>query len=190
MIRVNLLISAQDRPAVADGPWQAGTTAAGSVAITAAALVLAGWWFWSLRAEAEELTRAQADAEAALVRLAPIVEAVRGAQARQDHLAGRVALIEALHGRRDAPVRLLDRLSRALPDGLWLRELRQEPAGVVVRGQADTLAAVSDYAAALEASDASGTPVEIVDSQRVERSGGREMVSFEVRMSFPAAGGE
>ena len=80
MIRVNLLISAQDRPAVADGPWQAGTTAAGSVAITAAALVLAGWWFWSLRAEAEELTRAQADAEAALVRLAPIVEAVRGAQ--------------------------------------------------------------------------------------------------------------
>ena len=187
MIRVNLLTSVQDRSTMVDGRWRTGPPAA-AVVLAALSLGLAGWWSWSLHAEAGELTRALADAKAALVRLAPNVEAARGAEARQADLAAQVALIEALHGRLDAPARLLERLSRALPDGLWLSEVRQEPAGVVVRGYAGTLAAISDYAAALEASAAPGGRVEIVDSKREARSGGQETVAFEVRM--PRAAGD
>ena len=189
MIRVNLL-TAEDRPGTSGDLWRTRAIAAGGLAIAVAAAILAAWWFWSLHADAGELTRALADAEAALVRLAPALETVRGTEERQADLAGRLAVIETLHAHRDAPVRLLDRLSRALPEGTWLSEVRQEPAGVVVRGHAETLETVSDYAAALDASGGSGAPVEIVDSQREERFGGREVVSFEVRMSFPAGGHE
>lgn len=192
MIRVNLLAPARDVSTVVDtrrrlaAPITAAVLAAGCVA-------LAGWWSWSLQQEGAALTRAQADAEAALAGLRPAVEALRAAEVQQAGLAARVALVEGLHRGRGAPARLLDRLSRALPDGLWLSEVREEPVGVVVRGHAGTLAAVSDYAAALEASAAPGARVEIVDSAREPRSGGPPTVAFEVRMPLPlpfAAGEE
>ena len=56
-----------------------------------------------------------------------------------------------------------------------------------MRGYAGTLAAVADYVAILETAGRFDGPVEIVDSQRREWSGGREIVSFEVRLSFPDA---
>ena len=186
MIRVNLLTSVQDRTTMVDGGWRGGAPTAAVVALPAVALVLAGWWFWSLHGEAAELTRELGTAEEALSGLAPAVDAVRGAEARQADLAARVARIEALQRRRGASSRLLDRLSRTLPDDLWLSEVRQEPAGVIVLGRAGTPAAVSDYAAALEESASPGTRVEIVSSRREERSGGQETVAFEARMRFPA----
>ena len=185
MIRVNLLTSVQDRTVV-DGRWRSGPTAA-VPALPALALVLVAWWFWSLHGQGAELTRGLASADAALADLGPAVAAVRGAEALRADLATQVARIEALHGRRGDPPRLLDRLSRALPNGLWLSEVRQEPAAVVVRGRAATPAAVSDYAAALEASAAPDARVEIVGSRREESFGGQEAVAFEVRMRLPTA---
>ena len=186
MIRVNLLTSLQDRATVVDGGWRGGAPPAAAMALPVATLVLAGWWFWSLKGEAVELARELGTAEAALAGLAPAVDAVRGAEARQADLSARVARIEALQRRRGASARLLDRLSRALPDGLWLNEVRQEPAGVVVLGRAGTAATVSDYAAALEESASPGTRVEIVSSRLEKRSGGQETVAFEARMRIPA----
>ena len=189
MIRINLLASAADRPAVAGASWPAWTTALGGPAIVLAVLVLPAWWFWALRAETAETSRALADAEATLRSLAPAAAGVRDAEAELAALGRRVALIAALQARRGTAVRMLDRLSRAVPDGLWFGEVREETDGFVVRGYAAALATVSDYAAALDAAGGFEAPVEIVDSQRGERSGGREIVSFEIRTSFPAPAG-
>ena len=189
MIRINLLASARDRSVVPRAPWPAWTTTVGGPAVVISALVLMGWWSWALGAEAVEVARAQADVEATLQRLSPSVDEVQDAEALTTDLGGRVALIEALHARRDAAATMLDHLSRAVPDDLWLSEVREEPDGVVVRGHAATLATVSDYAAALEATGAFGAPVEIVDSQRAAASGGRQVVDFEVRVSFTATAG-
>lgn len=186
MIRVNLLTSLQDRATVVDGGWRGSAPTAAAMALPVVTLVLAGWWFWSLKGEAAELARELGTAEAALAGLAPAVDAVRGAEARQADLSARVARIEALQRRRGASARLLDRLSRALPDGLWLNEVRQEPAGVVVLGRAGTTATVSDYAAALEESASPGTRIEIVSSRLEQRPGGQETVAFEARMRIPA----
>ncbi len=186
MIRIDLLTSAEDRRALPDARRPAWTTAVGGSAIVVVAVALVVWWSWALRGEAAEVSQALADAQATLRRLAPAVEGVRAAEARQADLGGRMDRIEALHARRNAAVRMLDHSSRALPDGLWLGEVREDPAGVVVRGHAVTLETVSDYAAALEAAGAFGMPVEIVDSQRGEASGARTIVSFEIRMPFPA----
>ena len=189
MIRINLLASAQDRSAVPMASWLVWTTTVGGPAVVISALVLMGWWSWALRAEAVEIARAQADAEATLQRLSPAVGEVQDAEAVTTDLGSRVALIEALHARRDTAATMLEHLSRAVPDGLWFSEVREGPDGVVVRGRAATLATVSDYAAALEATGAFDAPVEIVDSQRATAAGGRQVVDFEVRISFAAAPG-
>ena len=189
MIRIDLLTSAEDRTAVPGARWPAWAAALGGPAIVLAVLVAAVWWSWGLRAETAELSKALADAEATLRSLAPAVAGVRDAEAQRAALGRRVALIAALRARRETSARMLDRLSRAVPDGLWFDAVREETDGFVVRGYAEALATVSDYAAALEAAGGSDAPVEIVDSQRGERSGGREIVSFEIRMPFSAPEG-
>ena len=189
MIRINLLSSAEDRTGFPNPSWRGRVSAGGAAVLMAAALVLVAWWHWALRAEAAEVDRARADLAASLRRLAPAVAAVQDAEAQRDRLGARVAVIEALEFRRFAAVRMLDLLSHALPDGLWFSEVGEEAEGVIVRGHAATPATVSDYAGALEAAGDLGAPVELVDSRRGGGAGG-QIVSFELRVPFPAPAGE
>lgn len=186
MIRINLL------PPDAGAAGRAGPAwlpVAGAAAALAAALLVMVWWTWTLRAEAAGVARGLEAAEADLRGLAPVLDRVRAAEASRADLLAQVGLLERLHARRGTALRTLERLSRALPDGLWLSEVREEPGHVVVRGRAAALATVSDYVAALEAAGAFGAPVELVDSRRAERPGGRAVVSFEARLSLPAEAG-
>ncbi len=161
----------------------------GGLATLIAVVVVSVWWTWTLRAEAADVSRALAEAEAALRSLSPAVERVRELEDRRADLLGRAGLIDRLRAGRTTTLRMLDWLSRGLPDGLWLSEVREQPDGVSVRGRASTLATVSDYVAALESARPFGAAVELVDSQRGDRLRGREIVDFELRVSLPAAGG-
>lgn len=185
MIRIDLLTSAEERAAGFGAGPRGRMLALGAPAMLAAALVLMGWWSWTLHVEAAAVSRALAEAEASLRSLAPAIEDARAAEERRTELRGRLDRLEALHARRHVAARMLSGVSRALPDDLWFTELHAEDGGVILRGHAATLASVSDYAAALDASREFGRPVEIVDSQR-DPGGG---VRFEFRMSFPGAGG-
>ena len=184
MIRINLLTAAEDRTATRKTFRWTRMPVFGGPAILVAVLVVIAWWSWALRAEAANVSRALADAEAVLRTLAPAVDDVRAAEALRSDFRRRLARIEELQTRRNAAAQMLRRLSRGLPDDLWFNEVHQEAGVVVVRGRAAALGTVSDYAAALEATGAFDAPVEIVDSQRGD---GQGVVRFEIRMSSPAA---
>lgn len=189
MIRINLIASPADRAAHRDGAWLPWVAVAAGLTTIVAALVVMVWWAWALRGAAAEVSRELADAQATAGTLAPAVDRLREAEALRARLLGFVDLLEALHARRTTALRMLDGMSRVLPGDLWLSEVREESDGFFVRGHAATRAAVSDYVAALESAGAFGTPVDLVDSQRGGRSGGRELVSFEVRVPLPGAAG-
>jgi len=188
MIRINLLASQDDRIAHRNSGWPAGSAVVGGTAAMAAVLVLTVWWIWALEAERAEVATAMAGAGATLRSLAPAVDQVRAAEALQADLQGLVDLIEDLHARRKTAARMLDHLSGVLPDDLWFSEVREDDAGVLVLGHAATLEGVSGYVTALEAADALDLLVELVDSQRGEWFDGRDIVSFEMRVSLPAPG--
>ena len=116
-------------------------------------------------------------------RLAPVLERVRELETQRARLVERVDLIEELRLARSGPVHMLDQISRTVPDGLWLSELRQAAEGVVVRGRSTTLIALSDFVTNLEGSGQVIPPVEIVDSQ-IEESAQGEVVGFELRATF------
>ena len=186
MIRINLLPPDTAASGRAGPAW---LPVAGAAAALTAALFVMVWWTWTLRAEAAGVARELEAAGETLRGLAPALDRVRAAEASRADLLAHVDLLERLHARRGMALRTLERLSRALPDGLWLSEVREEPGHVVVRGRAAALATVSDYVAALEAGGGFGAPVELVDSRRAERPGGGAVVSFEARLSLPAEAG-
>ncbi len=129
MIRINLLAGARDRPKRGVEVDLAQKVTIGCSVILVATVVLIGWRFWSLRRDSAQVTQELAAADQELQRLAPVLERVLAFEEQGVQLTERVALIDQLRHGQTGPVRMLDEISRSLPDGLWLLELRQEDEG-------------------------------------------------------------
>ena len=189
MIRINLLGVERKhakRQAGLDLPQKAAIACS---VILLATVALVGWWYWSLDQQAARLEQEIAAAQQETQRLGAILEDVKGFQARRAELQQRVALIEELRNGQSAPVRLLDEVSRSVPDRLWLTELRQEDNEVTLTGRAMSLTSISDLVSNLETSGYFRRPVEIVDSQVVlEQEEGIEVVRFSVKGQFLVPG--
>jgi type IV pilus assembly protein PilN len=189
VIKINLL--AVDRERVKKkAKFQIGEkiTVACSLILVVAALGV-GWWFWYLRNASAQLDQAIVDAEAEKARLQNVIQQVQQFEARRVQLQQRVTLIEQLRKGQTGPVHLLDEVSRALPDAMWLTTLNQKMNDVVIDGRCTSLTALSDFVAALEASNLFERPVEIIDSQVEPPSaaGGPELIRFSVRATMAAA---
>lgn len=90
------------------------------LALAAIGIVAAlAYWFWNKR----ELTAQQQIAEqrtAEAQKLESIIKEVEQYQKRTDHLKQRIELINQLKQNQKGPVRIMDQISRDLPDLVWL----------------------------------------------------------------------
>jgi type IV pilus assembly protein PilN len=184
MIRINLL--ATDRGAAA-GKKKAGggVTAAQRVTIGAALILIStvvfvGWWFWSLRQQTQQLDEQIIRAETEANQLRSVLAQVQKFETRKAQLQQRVTLIEQLRKGQQGPVHILDEVSKALPDRLWLVSMGQRGPEFTMAGQTTSLTALSDFVANLEASKWFKRPVEIVDST-VEPTPNGDLVRFTIR---------
>ena len=184
MIRINLLAVERGRTTHRVGIELGQKVTIGCIVILVVTVVGIGWRFWSLQQNSLQLTQDLAAADQEVQRLAPVLEQVREFDERRAELARRVQLIEQLRLGQSGPARMLDQVSQALPDGLWLTELRQETNAIVVQGRATTLTSLSDFVANLELSGFFPPPVEIVDSQLEATTEQGEVVRFELRATF------
>jgi type IV pilus assembly protein PilN len=182
LIRINLLSVDRER-AKRKAKFQVGqkVTVACSLILVAAALVV-GWWFWSLQRTSADLDRQIADAERETQRLQSVIQQVAQFEARRAQLQQRVTLIEELRKGQTGPVHLLDQISKALPEAMWLTDLRQVGSEVTIEGRCTSLNALSDFVSGLEASNLFVRPVEIIDS-RVESATASmpELIRFSVK---------
>src|SRR5579859_8068077 len=137
MIRINLL-------AVDGGPAKKartpGVTAAQRVTIGAALILIAtivavGWWFWALRTRSAKLDEDIAQAEKEANQLRSVLAQVQKFETRKAQLQQRVTLIEQLRRGQSTPVHLLDEVSRALPDRLWLITMLQRGNDFTIEGR-------------------------------------------------------
>ena len=79
-------------------------------------------------------------------------------------LEARVALIDELRKGQNAPVHMIDQISRALPDMTWLTAMQQSGYTLTIQGRCLTLTSLSDFIGNLEASRYFMRPVEIIES--------------------------
>lgn len=182
MIRINLLTVDRER-AKRKAKFQVGqkVTVACSLILVAAMLVV-GWWFYTLNRQSADLDQQIADAERETQRLQSVIQQVAQFEARRAQLQQRVTLIEELRKGQTGPVHLLDQISRALPEAMWLLSLRQVGQEITIEGQCTSLNSLSDFVSALESSNLFERPVEIIDS-RVEAptATAPELIRFSVR---------
>ena len=110
---------------------------------------------------------------------------------RKAQLQQRVVLIEQLRKGQTGPVHMLDQISRALPQMLWLTELKQTGTGtdVVIDGKCTTLTGLSEFVSNLEASGYFKRSIEIVDT-KTETAGTppTELIRFTIKAIFQQPG--
>jgi type IV pilus assembly protein PilN len=178
VIKINLLAVDRER-AKRKSAFQIGQKVTiGCSLILVATALLVGWWYWSLQHESADLDQQIVEAERETVRLRSVIQQVQQFEGRRAQLQQRVTLIEQLRKGQTGPVHLLDQVSRALPDTMWLVELRQS---------GTNLNALSDFVSGLEASNLFQPPVEIIDSQVLPpTSGAPELIRFSVRARLNA----
>jgi type IV pilus assembly protein PilN len=190
MIRINLLPterakSAPKRAVAGITPGQRVTLACSLILVAAGLGVL--WWWWSLGRASARLNGEILSAQRETTRLRSIIQQVDNFEKQKQQLEQRVALIEELRKGQGTPVRILDEISKALPDMLWLTELRQDPASgeLTIEGRCVTLTALSDFVGNLERTGKFRLPVEIGDSQVQPASAGNpELIKFTVKATF------
>ncbi len=111
-----------------------------------------GWWFWYLQRTSAELDQQIAAAQRETQRLQSVILQVQQFEARRAQLQQRVTLIEQLRKGQTGPVHLLDHVSRALPDSMWLTDLKNAGADVAIDGRCTSLTSLSDFISGLEGS--------------------------------------
>lgn len=143
MIRINLL---REGRGAAKGAAAApgGAAAAGGPAnlnliliglLVGLGLLIGGGW-WLLRKQ--ELSRKQstiATKEVEAQSLEKIIKEVEAFERRRNSLESRIALINRLKQNQKGPVRLLDHISRDLPDLVWLDKMTLEGNRITIDGR-------------------------------------------------------
>lgn len=191
MIRINLL-GGDRRAAALPGGDPARRVAAGGALIVLLTAAGIGWWYWSLSQAGLALDRDILVAQQEVQRLQVVLTEIRELETRRADVQRRVGLIEELRDGQSVPVRLLDHVSRSLPDLLWLDQLVQEDGTVTISGFSTTLIALSDFVGNLGTGELLQRPIELVDSQVVAAPGttaaaGVEIIQFTVRAQLAAA---
>jgi type IV pilus assembly protein PilN len=180
VIKVNLLATVPGAAAPREWlPREQRSAAAGLGLLVVTALAIGGWWYVLSRQQAAiEATTVRQQAE--LTRLKDAAKLVDQLAARKAELSQRVDLIQRLRDVKRAPVSLLETVSRSLPDGLWLMDLKQTGVVVQIDGRAMSLTPVTDLAERLQNSGLFQRPVEIVTTttETVENT---EVVRFSMK---------
>jgi type IV pilus assembly protein PilN len=191
MIRINLLAGERERPKTKSVvPFDIGqkVTLVSSLILVVTVLGI-GWWWWSLDREKARIANDISEAQRETARLQSILQQVASFDKQKQQLQQRVGLIESLRKGQSGGVHMLDELSKAIPEMLWLTQLKQDGGELTVEGRCTSLTALSDLVANLERSRYFRKPVEIVDSQvDSTQTQGPELIKFALKATFAIPG--
>jgi type IV pilus assembly protein PilN len=195
MIRINLLAIERDRAKRRPTPATTGPQATQQRITLLCSLILVltalgvGWWYWSLKVQSDRIEEDIVTSQKETARLRTLIQQVQTNDARRAQLQERVGLIEELRKGREGAVRILDEISRSLPDMLWLTEVKQQGADLTITGRCMSLTALSDFVDNLKLGGYF-KPVEILDSQveGTPPAGVSALTRFSIKATFVTPG--
>ena len=159
MIRINLLKpeTKDKEPLVAPGAVEEGGGGGkrganlGNLIFLALVIALGAVYFFQKKAMDQE-NALLASARQEKTKLQYVEAKLEEQRKARESLNQKISLIESLNAQRDLAPRLLDELSRRLPDWVWLTEAVYDVKGLSIRGRALSNNLIADYISALEAS--------------------------------------
>jgi type IV pilus assembly protein PilN len=186
MIRVNLL---PHREEARKRRQQQFGMLAGLTVFIGAVVVGAIWWFLDLQVQAQQQNVAYMKGE--IAKLDKQIEEIRKIREETASLLAKKQVVESLQSNRSEPVQLLDQLLRQLPEGVYLKNVKQTGAKVNLSGYAQSNARVSTLMRNLGASPYLENPslVEIKAVAAPDKSGNR-VNEFNMNISIKRAQAE
>jgi type IV pilus assembly protein PilN len=162
LIRINLLTEAKAAaarkraPLLPTGARLNNFLFFGAFGLGLAYVVVMGLMLLSQRSQlADEIVTARLEAD----RLKSIIEEVKEYEDKKASLEAKIQLINALKTNQKGPVRLMDEISKALPDLVWLTVLDVSGNQITMRGKTLSPNAVATYLENLKKSPFFAEPV-------------------------------
>ena len=162
MIRINLLTEAKaaaaskKAPILPSGVRLNNVLFFGAVALGVLYVAIFGGLALSERSRLnDDIAKARLEAE----RLKSIIEEVKEYEEKKTNLESKIQLINALKTNQKGPVRLMDEISKALPDLVWLTNLDLANNQITMRGKTLSPNAVATYLENLKKSPFFAEPV-------------------------------
>jgi len=122
----------------------------GMTAALGVVVVLAGWLFYSQRISAQEDRNKFMKAE--IAKVDKEIDEIKEVKDKIAALLARKAVIETLQTDRVQTVHLMDELVRQMPEGVFLKSVKQQGAGIDLVGYAQSNARVSTLMRNIESS--------------------------------------
>ncbi|HSI37898.1 MAG TPA: PilN domain-containing protein [Methylotenera sp.] len=133
MIRVNLLPHRQIRREARQREF---SLMAGFSAIAAAVIIFMGWTYINSQIDAQAERNGRLDA--AIVKLDKEIADIKDLKDQISTMLDRKQVVENLQTNRSQAVVVLDELSRQLPEGMYLKSIKQQGNVIAIEGVADT----------------------------------------------------
>jgi len=157
MIRINLLESeraATSKPKAAGGGGGGGGASIGPyiplIGLVGAALLGCGYFFMSMTSSIDDTNARIVVAKAEVAKLQVEKAKKEELERKRKSFQDQVNLIERLKAEQGGPVHMLDEISKALPDFVWLTRMTQNGATVTIAGEASNNNSVADFLANLQ----------------------------------------
>jgi type IV pilus assembly protein PilN len=133
------------------------------------AVLAFGISWWILRSTVKQKEHEVAEAQKEIDELAEVIKEVEEFQAQKAELERKIKVITDLKLNQQGPVRVMDDISRALPELLWLDRMRMDPSTIEIEGRAFNTNALANFIDNLDKVEGFGEPIP-KDTQ--EQSGG------------------
>ena len=162
MIRINLLTEARAAAAKKKGPALPTGAKLNNLLLIgglALGLIYVGTMFLVLSSQRRALDEEIGRAREEVARLKSIIDEVKGYEDKKRSLEEKISLINNLKTNQKGPVRLMDEVSRALPDLVWLTELQAQGDQLTLKGRTLSPNAVATYVENLKKSEYFAEPV-------------------------------
>ncbi len=160
MIKINLVGEARKpivaKPTRARGPFLeelfAGENAAlyWLLAPAVVALILGGAFWWRQNGLVQTNRGIIAEKQRRVDELAEIIARVEAYTRQEEELERKIAVITQLKDNQSGPVEMMDVVSRALPELLWVDRLDQSGERIQIDGRSFNMGAVSTFVRALD----------------------------------------
>ena len=184
MLRINLISEGKKVSGVRSARLRSLNLGPETVALWVLVAVLAvvgigygGYWLMvdrQLAAQRAEIS----DLEATVKELEEIIREVEYFEARKAELEHKIEVISGLRTSQRGPVRIMDQVSKALPEFLWLNGLQMSAAAVKLQGKAYTTSSVANFIENLDSVEEFQEPV------LRNATWGNQVYDFEVNFNF------
>lgn len=138
MVRINLLPHRQVKRA--EKQRQFGLMALATVAL-ASTLVFMGWSIINAKKEAQDDRNRRLDE--AIVKLDNEIKDIKALKDQINSVLERKQIVENLQTNRSQSVVLMDEIARLLPEGMFIRSIKQQGNAIEIQGVADTNARIA-----------------------------------------------